>query len=298
MLPLQPPSTVYLNGQFISSDKAMISHEDRGFYFADGVYEVVKYYRGNPFCFTAHLNRLQNSLEGVRIRYNKLNELRRIFDQLVETNYLKDSFAGIYLQITRGAAPRIHCFPDAQVEPTVYARAFPMKIYRDEMRNGIRVISREDIRWHRCNIKSIALLPNTMLFQEATEAGAGECFLVRDGFFTEATHSNILFIKDGKLQTHPDSNLILPGVTKGVVFDICRRIGIGVVEAPMKADEAQWVDECFITGTGGEIMPVIAIDGKRIGSGKPGAITRRLQEEFLRITYGELAGEQIVTGDW
>ena len=298
MLPIQPPTTVYLNGQFISSDKAMISHEDRGFYFADGIYEVVKYYRGKPLCFNEHLQRLKNSLEGVRIRYNRFNELRGIFDQLVETNKLEQAYAGIYLQITRGAAPRIHCFPGTEVEPTVYARAFPMKTFLEEMKNGIRVISREDIRWHRCNIKSIALLPNTMLFQEATEAGAGECFLIRDGYFTEATHSNILFVKDGTLHTHPDSNLILPGITKGLVFDICRRVGIGVIEMQVPAAEIPQMDECFITGTGSEIMPVIAIDEMQVGNGKPGAITRRLQNEFFRISYLELAGERIVTGDW
>jgi D-alanine transaminase len=173
-----------------------------------------------------------------------------------------------------------------------------MKNYLDEMKLGIRVISREDIRWLRCNIKSIALLPNTLLFQEATEAGAGECLLVRNGFFTEATHSNILFIKDGILQTHPDSNLILPGITKGVVFDICRRIGIEVMEHPVKEIEATLFDECFITGTGSEIMPVIAIDEKQIGNGKPGPLTRRLQQEFFRMTYQELAGERIEVSDW
>jgi D-alanine transaminase len=288
-----PPEIIYLNGKFIPADQASISPEDRGFYFADGVYEVIKYYKGHPFCFEDHLLRLRKSLEAVRIHFSGLHELQEICDGLLDANQLKSKFAGIYLQITRGAAPRVHRFPGNDISPTLYIRAFEIPGYPNEMQHGIRVITRKDIRWLRCDIKSIALLPNTLLFQEAAEQNAGECFLIRDGFLTEATHSNIMAVIGGEVYTHPDSNLILPGITKKVVIRICHGLGINIVERPIGIEEVVHFDECFITGTGSEIIPVNQIDDNIIGKGKPGRITRILQHEFFRITYGLLAGEEI-----
>jgi D-alanine transaminase len=287
------PSTVYLNGQFISKDRASVSPDDRGFYFADGVYEVIKYYKGHPFCFAEHMIRLGNSLTGIRINYQALEQLQDVCSALIEANQLKDKYAGVYIQITRGVAERTHRFPDSTVKPTVYARAFPMPPYLDEMRKGIRVITREDIRWHLCNIKSIALLPNTLLFEEVAEQGAFECMLVRNGFVTEATHSNILAVKKGIVYTHPDSNLILPGITKAAVKKLCKEHNIQVIEEPIEASEINNFEEWFITGTGSEIVPVVRIDDKYIRNGMPGPVTRLLQNEFLRLTYEELAGEKI-----
>jgi D-alanine transaminase len=166
--------------------------------------------------------------------------------------------------------------------------------YLVEMNNGVQVMMREDIRWLRCNIKSIALLPNTLLFEEVAEKGAFECLLVRNGCVTEATHSNILAVRNNTLYTHPDSNLILPGITKSAVLRLCRDHNIKVVEEPIKADEISTYDEWFLTGTGSEIVPVVKIDDVLIGGGKPGPVTRRLQQEFFRITYEALAGEKMV----
>ena len=291
------PSTVYLNGQFISKDKASISPDDRGFYFADGVYEVIKYYRGQPFCFNEHMNRLRNSLAGIRINYRSVDELSGICQALIEANQLKEKYAAVYIQITRGVAVRIHRLTGDEVKPTIYIRAFSMPPFLDEIRNGIRVITREDIRWQRCNIKSISLLPNTLLFEEAAEQGAGECLLIRNGNFTEATHSNIMAVKKGTVYTHPDSNFILPGITKAVIIKLCHQLGIQVVEEPIKTNEMHEFEEWFITGTGGEIIPVVQMDDRMIGHGNPGPVTRILQREFFRITYEELAGERIVTSD-
>jgi D-alanine transaminase len=293
MPPSLPPDIIYLNGKFIASNKAAISPEDRGFYFADGVYEVIKYYKGRPFCFEDHLFRLQNSLSAVRIDFSGLHELQEICDSLMEVNSLKSKHAGIYLQITRGVATRVHRFPGKDTTPTLYIRAFELPGYPDEMQQGIRVITRKDIRWLRCDIKSIALLPNTLLFQEAAEQNAGECFLKRDGYYTEATHSNIMVIMGGAVYTHPDSNLILPGITKKVVIRICHDLGISVVERPIKTAETDLFEECIITGTGSEIIPVVQIDGRPVADGRPGPVTRKLQNEFFRITYGDLAGENI-----
>jgi D-alanine transaminase len=287
-------STIYLNGQFVSKDRAAISPDDRGFYFADGVYEVIKYYKGHPFCFAEHISRLSSSLNAIRINFNHHQDIKGICDELIERNKLIKEFAGVYIQITRGVASRKHCFPGNEVLPTLYISSFPMPHDLDELRRGIYVISREDIRWQRCNIKSIALLPNTLLFQEAYEQGAGECFLIRNGNYTEATHSNVMFVKDNAVYTHPDSNYVLPGITKATVINICKKSGIRIVEEPVKESSIHDYSECFITGTGSEIMPVIKIDEIKIGKGVPGPVTRQLQKELFKITYWELAGEKIV----
>ena len=281
-----PPCIVYLNGRFIPKDESFISTDDRGFYFADGVYEVIKYYKGIPFCFEDHIIRLKNSLSSVRIDFD-ISSLDGLCARLIENNLLKDEYAGVYIQITRGVAPRIHRFPGKEVEPTLFIRAFAMPSYLDDLRHGIRVITREDIRWLRCDIKSIALLPNTMLFQQAVEQNAGECFLVRNGNYTEATHSNIMAVMGGTVFTHPDSNLILPGITKKAVIGLCDELCIPLTERPVASIETTLFDECFITGTGSEVMPVIEIDGKPVGNGKPGPVTMRIQDEFLRLTYGK-----------
>lgn len=286
MFSATPPCIVYLNGRFISKDESFISTDDRGFYFADGVYEVVKYYRGHPFCYEDHMIRLRNSLTSIRIGFD-ISVLRSYCDQLIEDNLLKDEYAGVYIQITRGVSPRIHRFPGKDIVPTIFIRAFTMPANLDDLLKGIRVITREDIRWLRCNVKSIALLPNTMLFQEAVEKNAGECFLLRNGIYTEATHSNIMAVMGGTVYTHPDSNLILPGITKKVVIRLCDELCIPLTERPVANEETDLFDECFITGTGSEIMPVVEIDGKAVGNGKPGPLTKQLQEEFFKITYGK-----------
>jgi D-alanine transaminase len=287
-------NSIYLNHCFLPKEEAFISPDDRGFYFADGVYEVIKYYKGHPFCFMEHMDRLRNSLDGIRIRFNRIVELPDICGELIRLNGLQQEYAAIYLQVTRGVASRMHRFPGNEVEPTLYIRAFPMPPFMDEINRGIRVITREDIRWKRCNIKSIALLPNTLLYQEAVEQAAGECFLVRDGSFTEATHSNIMAVKQGVIHTHPDSHYILPGITKAMLIKRCPDLGLKVIEEPVKKTEIRDFDEWFITGTGSEIFPVIQIDDIRIGTGFPGPVTRKLQEELFRMTYWELAGERIV----
>jgi D-alanine transaminase len=288
-----PLPIVYLNGQFINKDEAFISPDDRGYYFADGVYEVIKFYKGHPFCMEDHLERLQNSLAAVRIDFGPTQDIPSICNRLIDGNQLQTEHAGIYIQITRGVAPRIHRFPGRDVRPSLYIRAFSMPAGLNEMLNGIRVITREDIRWLRCNIKSIALLPNTLLFQEAAEQGAGECFLVRNGNLTEATHSNVMVVIQGIVYTHPDSNLILPGITKKAVIRICHELDIKIIERPIMDSEISSFEECFITGTGSEITPVIQIDEEKVGNGLPGPVTRQLQEAFFRITYKKLGGEEL-----
>ena len=241
-----------------------------------------------------HLIRLRNSLAETEIEFQDFDRILRVCNELIRINQIFNEYAGIYLQITRGVAPRMHRFPGKDTQPSVYIRAFPLSACLNDLINGISVITREDIRWLRCNIKSIALLPNTMLFQQAVEQNAGECFLIRNGNYTEATHSNIMAVINGQVYTHPDSNLILPGITKKVVIRICGIMQVGVVERPVRAEETGSFEESFITGTGSEITPVVRIDGQPVGNGMPGPVTRKIQNEFLRITYHELAGEEIL----
>jgi len=193
---------VFLNGKFIEKEEAKISPNDRGFIFADGVYEVAKYYNGKPFRYVDHLKRLERSLAELEIDYKETESLEAIFAELITRNNLQHKHAGIYLQITRGEHKRVHHFPE-NIQPTVYAFAFELPSFKDNLENGIRVITHEDIRWQRCDIKSVSLLPNTMLYNKAVKAGAGESVLIRNGMVTEATHASVLGIKYAVVITPP-----------------------------------------------------------------------------------------------
>ena len=274
---------VYLNGEFIHSDEAKISPNDRGFIFADGIYEVIKYYNGKPFRYQDHRDRLERSLHEVGINFSGIIQLKSIFEKLINVNQLENSDAGIYLQITRGTHRRVHHFPE-NIKPTVYAYAFELPSFTENLKNGIKVITNEDIRWLRCDIKSVALLPNTMLYNQAVEQGAGECLLIRNGFVTEATHSSFFGIKDGTVFTHPASNLILPGITRKVVIEICRQKNIPLNEKAISEKELFELDELFITGTGSEITPVMQVNETVFGNKKPGELTRLIQSEFFKLT--------------
>jgi D-alanine transaminase len=274
--------TVFLNGEFIKKEDAKISPNDRGFIFADGVYEVAKYYYGKPFRYDDHLKRLERSLAEIEIEYNETDKLEAIFDELITRNNLKDKHAGVYLQITRGEHKRVHYFPE-NVSPTVYAFAFALPSFKDNLENGISVITHDDIRWQRCDIKSVSLLPNTMLYNKAVKAGAGECVLIRDGMVTEATHSSVLGVKNGTVITRPLSNLILPGITRKVILEICTANQIPYEEREFSETEMLEMDELIIAGTGSEITPAIQVNDNMIGNGKPGKITRLLQDKFFDL---------------
>lgn len=271
---------IYLNGTFIPKEKATLSPDDRGFIFADGVYEVIKYYNGKPFRYDDHVERLKRSLKEIQIGFENLASLEAIFFRLLEENKLTGVHAGIYIQITRGANKRVHHFP-AEIRPTVYVFVSELPSFTENLEKGIKVIAREDIRWLRCDIKSVALLPNTMLYNQAVEAGAGECVLVRNGKVTEATHSSVLAVKNGTVLTHPLSNLILPGITRKVILEICTENNISVEERAFSEAELYEMDEVIIAGTGSEITPVIQINDSPVGNKKPGEITRFLQKIFF-----------------
>lgn len=273
---------VFLNGEFINKEEAKISPNDRGFIFADGVYEVAKYYNGKPFRYADHMKRLERSLAELDIEFAETESLEAIFTELIIRNNLQKKHAGVYLQITRGEHKRVHHFPE-NIQPTVYAFAYHMPSFTDNLENGISLITHEDIRWQRCDIKSVSLLPNTMLYNKAVKAGAGECVLIRNGMITEATHSSVLGVKNGTVITRPLSNLILPGITRKVILEICTANRIPFEEREFSEAEMLAMDEIIIAGTGSEITPAIQINDTVIGNGKPGKITRFIQEKFFEL---------------
>lgn len=273
---------VYINGEYLPRENARISPDDRGFIFADGIYEVIKYYNGSPFRYQDHLERLKRSLVEIQLKYDATKRLKDIFSTLLSQNKLNEKHAGVYLQITRGVNNRVHYFPK-EIKPTVYAFAFELPSAKEKLESGIKVITHEDIRWLRCDIKSVALLPNTIIYNQAVEAGAGECILIRNGMVTEATHSTVMGIKNGVVITHPLSNLILPGITRKVVLEICKQNNIPMEERTFSESELYKFDELFIAGTGSEITPVVEVNDSSVGNKKPGEITRLIQRKFFEI---------------
>jgi D-alanine transaminase len=274
---------IYLNGEFIPKNEAVISPEDRGFNFADGIYEVIKYYNGKPYRYADHLDRLKRSLREVQISFEGCDQLESVFQELLEKNGLGGQEAGVYLQISRGSQTRIHRFPD-NIKPTVYATVFPFASKWDQLENGVKVITTEDIRWLRCDIKSISLLPNVMAAQKAHEQDAVEAIFIRNGVVTEGSHSSFLAVKNGVVYTHPDSNLILPGITKIVIREICRANNILLAEERIPATELANMDEMMIVGTGSEVTPVVQIDEMLVGNGKPGPVTCFIRDKFFELT--------------
>ena len=277
-------NTAYFNGVFLPKDQVKISPDDRGFLFADGIYEVVRWYKDSFYDMPGHMQRLKNSLREIKIEWQSVEVFPRVAEELIRLNSLTDTPSMVYLQVTRGAAKRTHNFPRHVVEPTVYSYAWGFTPDKESQVTGIRVMLAEDIRWSRCNIKSIALLPNTLGFQEATEHGFKECIFVRNGYITEGSHSNIFFVLDNTLITHPESNFILPGITRRNVLRLAAEAGISIREEALNQNRIEDVTEAFITNTSAEVTPVTMIGEKTIGGGKPGVITRLLVDRFARET--------------
>ena len=270
----------YFNGNFIPKEEIKISPDDRGFVFGDGVYEVVRTYQGKPFRMDEHLRRLERSLREIRIAGVDIETLNQVAEDLLKQNGLGAKDATIYIQITRGAAPRKHAFPEQATPPTVYLTTSPLNSSYQRTDTGVKVILVPDNRWARCDIKSVALLPNVLANQQAAEQGAEEAVFVRDGVITEGSHSNFCAIFDGEMVTHPRSNYILGGVTRQVVLQLCGELGIPVREFPVFQKDVKQADELFLSGTTTEVLPIIQMDEWIVGDGKPGPITRKLQKAF------------------
>jgi D-alanine transaminase len=273
----------YLNGNFLPHTEIKISPDDRGFLFADGVYEVIRAYRGKFFKAEEHFARLRRSLHEIEIADKDNEELREVAEELLTRNGLAQCDATVYIQITRGAAPRKHAFPASSTRSTVYLTASAFNAPA-KSETGVRITLVPDIRWARCDIKSIALTPNVLANQRAVERNAEEAVFVREGVITEGSHSNFAAVFDGELVTHPKTNYILPGITREVTIRLCRELGIPVREFPIFERDLDRADEAMLLSTSNEVMPVVQVDDRQVLDGKPGAITLKLQRAFRALT--------------
>lgn len=283
--------TVYfMDGQFTERDGLAISIEDRGYYFGDGVYEVIKVYGGELYTAEEHIDRLVQSATKIKmtIPYAEV-QLMEIARELVAKNSIL--VGHVYIQVTRGSAPRLHQFPNPAVPPVVTGYAINNPRPMAGIENGVGIKSVEDVRWLRCDIKSLNLLGNVLAKQEAHEAGCIEALLHRNGVVTEGSSSNMFGVKDGIVYTHPITNLILNGITRQVVLGLCEEQGIPVVEKSFTLDEAFEMDEFFLTSTTSEVTPVISIDGRPVGLGLVGPLTKNLQKVFNLQIPSFIAGE-------
>ncbi|MCF6094182.1 D-amino-acid transaminase [Microaerobacter geothermalis] len=266
--------------RFMERDELHIDVEDRGYQFGDGVYEVIRIYNGVPFLMTEHLERLERSAKAIKMSLPySLHELDLKLKELVSNNQLIDGI--IYLQITRGVAPRIHQFPQG-IEPvlTAYVRELPRPLA--QMANGGKAILVEDIRWLRCDIKSLNLLPNVLAKQEAVEAKAIEAIQHRNGTITEGSASNVFIVKKGTIYTHPANHYILNGITRQFVFQLAGELGLPIAEKAYTKEELLTADEIFFTSTTAEVSPIVTVDDQIIGNGKPGPVTIQLQKIYDR----------------
>ena len=274
------PEIACVNGAFLPIDEAVVSIEDRGFQFADGVYEVVATYDGRPYAMEEHLRRLDRSLREIRIDFDVSG-----IPALVEEGIRRSGFDEtlIYIQVTRGVAPRNHEFPDRPQEPTVVMTVKQLERPEPHLyESGVKVITTRDLRWKRCDIKSIALLPNILAKQLAHEAGAYESLLIDDrGRVTEGSSTSSFMVAGGVVSTSPSGPHILPSITRGILLEIIRDLGIPLHERLCQVEEYRSADEVFLAGTSTEAMPVVQVDDTRIGRGRPGPLTLRVREAFL-----------------
>lgn len=274
--------TVFLNGEYLPADQAHVSVLDRGFLLGDGVYEVIPVYQGLPFCLNEHLQRLQRSLDGVRMANPySIEQWSEIIARLVKDNEGENQ--AVYLQVTRGVAPRDHVFPEG-VEPTAFVMTNPIKPLPEWYKqDGIKAITVKDIRWAQCDIKAITLLPNSLLRQQAQDAGAQEAILIRDGYMTEGSASNSYAVLDGVIYTAPKDEKVLPGITRDVVLGLARSAGVSYREQAVSAEQLKQADEIWISSSTRELLPVTTLDDVPVGNGKPGPVWQQLDALYQRF---------------
>lgn len=280
---------VYLNGSFVDHNEAKVSVADRGFIFGDGIYEVTRVVNGSLFREKEHLVRMDQGLKSLKIDLDDSvrNAIPEISRELLEKNDLLEGEASIYLQITRGTAwPRTHTFPNPAVKPSIYLSASKFSPHTELHKTGVDVITLADVRWTRCNIKTVQLLPNTLARQQAIEHGVNSALMIRDGVITESPNANIFGVKDGALYTYPESNYILSGITRGAVLEIAEKLDIPVHFNPIREEELFELDELFFSGTTTDIQPVTIINGKNLGTGKRGPVVKSIQDEYRKLLYG------------
>ncbi len=280
---------VYLNGAFLPLEEARIPVLDRGFIFGDGVYEVIPVYDRRPFRLRHHLDRLQHSLDGIRLA-NPLgqSEWQTLIGRIVADAEWPDQ--GIYLQVTRGPAPRDHAFPKV-VQPTVFIMATALTTPSAEIVDkGVAAITAADNRWLNCDLKTTSLLANVLLRQLAVDAGCAETILIRDGLLSEGSASNIFMVLDGVVLAPPKSNLILPGITYDVVLELAAAEGQPHAVRPITEAELRSADEVWLTSSTKEITAVVTLDGQAVGSGRPGPVFKRLYGAYQTFKQRVMRG--------
>ena len=272
--------TVYLNGEFGPLSQAKISVLDRGFIFGDGIYDVVPVYNRKPFRMEQHLDRLDRSLAKIQIKQPKTREQwRALILELISRS--PETHSMVYLHLTRGVAKRDHAYPKPEVAPTVFAMVAPMAPPGAAAREqGLRAISIADERWLHCDIKSISLLGNVLAKQAAVDAGVDEVVQFRDGHLTEGASCNIWVVKNGKLLAPPKNNLVLEGIRYGLLDELTKEAGIPFELRPVTQDEVKDADELLMSSATREVLPIVELDGKPVGTGKPGDLYRRLRSAY------------------
>jgi D-alanine transaminase len=281
---------VYLNGRYVDAQDASVSVNDRGFLFGDGIYEVMRGAGGELIEPDRHVRRMQRGLDALAIAlsHDRVAALLDVSRTLLRDNEL-DGDALAYCQVTRGTAPRTHHYPPPDTPPTVLVTTTPVALPHAVRVQGAAVITLPDIRWARCDIKSVNLLPNVMAKQRAVDAAADEAIFVRDGVITEGASSSVFAVLGGELRTYPLSNYILPGVTREIVLELARELGLSAREVPVLADELMRATEIFLTSTYNDVMPVVRVDGRVVGTGAPGPIAQQLYAAFAE-RIGAVAG--------
>jgi D-alanine transaminase len=279
-----------LNGQILPLAEARVPVLDRGFLFGDAVYEVLRVYQGKPWRMAEHFARLARSLEAIRIGGVDLDRVKERMVATIAAGPFAEAI--VYIQITRGAAPRKHAFPAAATPlELIFVQEF-VDPYAELPRTGAAVITQPDIRWDRCDIKSTNLLANVLAMQSAVEAGGVEALLVLpDGTLTEGTHTSFFGVMDGSLLTRPQSPAILPGITRGLILGLAARARIPLREQSLRQSDLPRVSELFLTGTTSEVLPIVKVDGRPVGDGQPGPITRRLQEAYAEAVRDFVAAK-------
>jgi len=272
----------FYNGEFLPIEKISISPFDRGFLFADGVYEALRTYNKKLFMLHKHLERLKYSLEQININFSELNEIENIIYRCAELNRFDSDFSA-YIQITRGVSfPRTHHYSN-QIKPNLFIYVSALKNREHEIKEGVSVILEQDVRWSRCDVKSTALLPNVLANHKAISSGHYEAVLFRDNFITEGSHTNFFAVKNDSIITAPLSNYILNGITRSIIFNLCEENNIQIIEEYILLNEIFTYDEFFLTGTTTELTPVVKIGNRMVGDGNPGKMTRKIQKLFYEF---------------
>ena len=276
-------SIVYLNGQYLPIEEAKISVLDRGFTFGDGIYEVIPVYNGHIFRLKEHIERLNNSLDEIFIdKPHQMDQWEKILRELIEKNSEKypSEDQSLYIQVTRGISERDLAI-DIATEQTVFAMIRPL--LKKDRSAGISAVIEEDIRWKYCHIKAITLLPSVVLRHKAKQSGATEALLIREGYVTEGAASNVFIVKNGIVKTPIKDGSLLPGITRDLVVELLSESGIPCEEVVIKETELKQADEIWITSSTWEIVPVIELDGKPVGTGRPGEVWQqafRIYQEY------------------